>query len=285
MKPKLAEPPVRPGPLVDEVPLPDQHLVSLVAPTSFEAEQYRILRHTVEQRHRDSGLRTLAITSPSGSEGKTTTSINLSGALAQGRDTRVLLLEADLRRPAVLRQLGLKPGGPGLVEAVLDSGLRLVDVVRTCSAYNLDVLSSGQPPLAPYEVLKSPRLVELLEQARQTYDYIVIDTPPVVPCPDYRLLEKWVDGTILVVAAHRTPGGWWTRPSACSIPRACSGWYSTATAGEEAATPTTITRRRPRTSGAHRCNGSAAGDEGRIRGRSHLQGPRLFRGAEVRGGH
>jgi succinoglycan biosynthesis transport protein ExoP len=207
MKPKLAEPTVRPGPLVDQVPLPEQHLVSLVAPTSFEAEQYRILRHTVEQRHRESGLRTLAITSPSGSEGKTTTSINLGGALAQGRDTRVLLLEADLRRPAILRQLGLKSGGPGLVEAVLDSGLRLSDVVRTCSAYNLDVLPSGKPPLAPYEVLKSPRLHELLGQARDSYDYVIIDTPPVVPCPDYRLLEKSVDGTILVVAAHKTPRG------------------------------------------------------------------------------
>jgi capsular exopolysaccharide synthesis family protein len=192
---------------VDQVPLPEQHLVSLVAPTSFEAEQYRILRHTVEQRHRESGLRTLAITSPSGSEGKTTTSINLGGALAQGRDTRVLLLEADLRRPSILRQLGLKPGGPGLVEAVLDSGLRLSDVVRACSAYNLDVLPSGKPPLAPYEILKSTRLGELLAQARESYDYVVIDTPPVVPCPDYRLLEKAVDGTILVVAAHKTPRG------------------------------------------------------------------------------
>jgi capsular exopolysaccharide synthesis family protein len=207
MKPKLAEPPLRPGLPAEEVPLPEQHLVSLVAPASFEAEQYRILRHTVEQRHRESGLRTLAITSPTGSDGKTTTSINLGGALAQGRDTRVLLLEADLRRPAILRQLGLKTVGPGLVEAVLDSGLRLGDVVRTLSAYNLDVLPSGKPPLAPYEVLKSPRLGELIRQARESYDYVVIDTPPVVPCPDYRLLEKAVDGTILVVAAHKTPRG------------------------------------------------------------------------------
>lgn len=189
----------------EEVPLPEQHLVSLVAPTSFAAEQYRILRHTVEQRHRESGLCTLAVTSPSGSEGKTTTSINLGGALAQARDARVLLVEADLRRPAILRQLGLGSGGPGLVEAVLDSGLRLSDVVRSCPAYNLDVLPCGKPPLAPYEVLKSSRVRELLDQARESYDYVIIDTPPVVPCPDYRLIEKAIDGTLLVVAAHKTP--------------------------------------------------------------------------------
>jgi capsular exopolysaccharide synthesis family protein len=199
--------PVRPAPSATEVPLPEQHLVSLVAPTSFEAEQYRILRHAVEQWHRDGGLRVLAVTSPSGNDGKTTTSINLAGALAQARDARVLLLEADLRRPSVLRQLGLGAGGPGLVEAVLDSGLRLDDVVRPCPAYNLDVLPCGHPPLAPYEVLKSPRLTALLDQARKAYDYVVVDTPPVVPCPDYRLLEKAVDGTLLVVAAHRTPRG------------------------------------------------------------------------------
>jgi capsular exopolysaccharide synthesis family protein len=190
-----------------QVPLPEQHLVSLVAPTSFEAEQYRILRHTVEQRHRDAGLRVLAVTSPSGSDGKTTTSINVAGALAQARDARVLLLEADLRRPSMLRQLGLDAAGPGLVEAVIDSGVALDDVVRSCPAYNLDVLPCGKPPLAPYEVLKSPRLLALLEQAREAYDYVIVDTPPVVPCPDYRLLEKAVDGTLLVVAADRTPRG------------------------------------------------------------------------------
>jgi capsular exopolysaccharide synthesis family protein len=209
MKPKLhggaamsrpAAPPSR-----EEVPVPEAHLVSLVAPTSFEAEQYRILRHAVEQRHRDSGLRTLAVTSPSGGEGKTTTSINLGGALAQGREARVLLLEADLRRPAVLRQLGLHGESPGLVEAVLDAGLCLADVIRPCPTYNLDVLPSGKPPLAPYEVLKSPRLGELFDQARAAYDYVVVDTPPVLPCPDYRLLEKAMDGTVLVVAANRTP--------------------------------------------------------------------------------
>jgi succinoglycan biosynthesis transport protein ExoP len=189
----------------EETPLPAPHLVSLVSATSFPAEQYRILRHTVEQRHRDQDVRVVAVTSPGGREGKTSTSINLAGALAQARETRVLLFEADLRRPSILRQLGLSTEGCGLVDAVLDASLGIADVVRSCPDYNLHVLPAGDPPLAPYEVLKSHRMGELLQEARAAYDYIVVDTPPVVPCPDYRLLEKLLDGTVLVVAADKTP--------------------------------------------------------------------------------
>jgi protein-tyrosine kinase len=183
---------------------PDAELVSLVSPTSFEAEQYRVLRHVVEQRHRDTGLRLIAVTSPGGGDGKTTTAINLAGALAQAPEARVLIVEADLRRPGVLRQLGLGDHGRGLVEAVVGGG-SFEDMVRRVPSFNLSVLPAGTPPLAPYEVLKSPRLAQFLTEARRNYDYILLDTPPVVPCPDYRLLEKAVDGTLLVVAANRTP--------------------------------------------------------------------------------
>ena len=92
-----------PGPAVD---LPaaargeiDEHLVSLVHPTSFASEQYRVLRHTVEQLHRIAGHSIFGIGSPSASDGKTTTAINLAGALGQAPEARVLLVEADLRCP------------------------------------------------------------------------------------------------------------------------------------------------------------------------------------------
>ena len=71
--------------------------------------------------------------------------------------------------------------------------------------FNLDVLPAGTLRPAPYEVLKSPRLGELLEEARRRYDYVVLDTAPLVAVPDSRLLGKWVDGFLVVVAAHRTP--------------------------------------------------------------------------------
>jgi Mrp family chromosome partitioning ATPase len=78
-------------------------------------------------------------------------------------------------------------------------------VVRRLSPYNLSLLPAGEPPPAPYEVLESPRLGELLEQARERYDYVVLDTPPIVSVPDCRVIGRWVDGFLVVVAAHRTP--------------------------------------------------------------------------------
>ena len=73
-----------------------------------------------------------------------------------------------------------------------------------CTAYNLSVVVAGESPATPYEVLKSPRLGELLDEARRLYDYVVIDTPPIVAFPDCRILNNWVDGWLIVVAAHRT---------------------------------------------------------------------------------
>ena len=183
----------------------EEHLVSLLAPTSFEAEQYRALRHLIEQLHKSTGLAVVAVSSPSVADGKTTTSINLAGALAQARDARVLLIDTDLRGAALGPRLGLKEGvGPGFVEAILDANLPLAAVVQARPQLNLSVLPAGRFPSAPYEVLMSPRVGELLAEARRQYDYVILDTPPLVSVPDCRVIEKWVDGLLIVVTAHRT---------------------------------------------------------------------------------
>src|SRR5207302_7946689 len=94
----------------------DGHFVSLVTPATFEAEQYRALRHMIEELHASSGLAVVAVSSPSVGDGKTTTAINLAGALAQSPDARVLLIDADLRRPSLARHLSLQGSpSPGLV--------------------------------------------------------------------------------------------------------------------------------------------------------------------------
>lgn len=183
----------------------DEHLVSLLNPTSFEAEQYRTLRHMVEQMNKDAHLNVMAVTSPAVGDGKTMTAINLAGALAQNPEARVLLVDADVRRPSVGARLGLgESARPGLVDAILNPGLALEDAVHRLPC-NLSVLTAGPVLPAPYEVLKSPRLGELLEQARHRYDSILLDTPPVVPVPDCRLIAKRIDGFLVVVAAHMTP--------------------------------------------------------------------------------
>ena len=184
----------------------DDHLVSLVAPATFEAEQYRALRHAVEQLHRAQELGVVAVTSPGVGDGKSTTAINLAGALAQASDARVLLVDADLRRPAVARLLALGASdGPGLVDVILDPVLSLEKVARPRPPFNLSVIPAGQTPPSPYEVLKSPRLGELFDEARRRYDYIVVDAPPLCTVQDCRVIAHWVDGFLLVVAAHHTP--------------------------------------------------------------------------------
>ena len=186
----------------------EEHLVSLLAPTSFEAEQYRSLRYVVEQMHKRSGLSIVAVTSAAAGDGKTTTAINLAGALAQAPDDRVLLVEADVRRPSVTLGdlLGLgDSGAPGLVDVVLKPGMALENAVQRHPRFNLSVLLAGWRPTAPYEVLRSPRLGELLAEARQRYDYIILDTPPLLVVPDSRVIGKWVDGFLVVVAANKTP--------------------------------------------------------------------------------
>jgi len=184
----------------------DERLVSMLAPTSFEAEQYRALRHRIEQLHKTTDLAIVAVSSPSVADGKTTTAINLAGALAQAPDARVLLIDADLREGSLARRLGLDVDmRPGLVEAILDPNLTLDAVAHVDHNLNLSVLTGGRLPSAPYEVLKAPRVGELLGEARRRYDYIVLDTPPLVSVPDCRVIGRWVDGFLIVVTAHKTP--------------------------------------------------------------------------------
>ena len=185
----------------------ESHLVSLLDPASFEAEQYQTLRHMVEEAHRADQLSILAVSAPSVGDGKTTTAINLAGALAQTPGTRVLLVDADLRRPAVRLRLALDAAGRGLVDAILDPALSLSDVVQRRPPFNLSVLPAGPQTASPYELLKSPRFGQLLDEARRQFDYVVLDTPPLVPIPDCRIIAKHVDTFLLVVTAHKTAVG------------------------------------------------------------------------------
>ena len=198
--------PPRPHSVEDDADLEgiEPHLVSLVDPLSFAADQYRTLRHIVEQANRADRVSVLAVSSPTIGDGKTTTAINLAGALAQGVDARVLLVDADLRNPSVASRLALRDTERGLVDLVLDPGLSLDDVARRRAPFNLWVLPAGPPTTSPYELLKSARLGEVLDEARHEYDYVVLDTPPLVPIPDCRVIGRYVDSFLLVVTANKT---------------------------------------------------------------------------------
>jgi capsular exopolysaccharide synthesis family protein len=172
---------------------------------ALQAEQYRGLSHMLEQLAK-AGRSVIAVSSPVSGDGKTTTSINLARTLAEAPESRILLVDADLRRGSVGEQLGVgRSTSIGLAGAIASPGCRLDSVVRRRPALNLSVLPAGACPPLPYETLRSPRVGELLGEARQQYDYVLVDTPPVVPVADVRALSQWVDGLILVVMAHSTP--------------------------------------------------------------------------------
>lgn len=183
-----------------------EELVSLLAPGSFEADQYRTLRHTIEEARSHANLQVLAVTSPGPGDGKSVTTLNLAGSLAQSPDLRVLVIDADLRRPSIARYLGLPAqGSRGLADVIVDPGSDLDRAVLHLKPFNLSVLPAGVRDSGFYELLNSPRVDTLLDEARRLYDIVLVDTPPLLPVPDCRLLSRSMDGFLLVVAAHRTP--------------------------------------------------------------------------------
>jgi capsular exopolysaccharide synthesis family protein len=182
----------------------DDHLVSLLEPTSFAAEQYRAVRLALETLHRERGTRVVAVASPGRGEGRTMTAINLAGALAQAPDARVALVEADLRHPSVARYLGLA-AGRGLSGYLLDAATTADAVLQRPASIAFSVLPAGAASSMPYELLKSPRLAALLAELRQRFDYVLVDTPSALPVPDVGILRELVDGFVVVVRANRTP--------------------------------------------------------------------------------
>ncbi|MES2606640.1 MAG: CpsD/CapB family tyrosine-protein kinase [Pseudomonadota bacterium] len=183
-------------------------LVSLLAPASVDAERYRRLRHSVEKlKDKDKSL-VIGITSPVSGDGKTLTSINLAGALAQNPNSRVLLIELDLRGPRinVKDYLGIKKKTSfGISDIVNDVSLEWEKACYFLPDYNLYLMPAGAPATSPYELLASVGMQRMIEQARARYDYVIIDTAPVVLLPDSQLIAEWVDGFLVVIAADVTP--------------------------------------------------------------------------------
>ncbi len=160
------------------------------------AEEYRRIRTKILQHPREPRL--LLTSSPAPGDGKSVTSLNLSGALALNRDDRVLLVDMDLRRPTIATLLGV-PERQGVAE-VLAGTCKLEDaMVRLEPFPNLFFLPAGKDRRNPAELLSSPRWLELCQQFRSQMTHVVLDGPPVEAVAEYGLLLEGVDGLILVV--------------------------------------------------------------------------------------
>jgi capsular exopolysaccharide synthesis family protein len=186
-------------------PVPDDHLISLVSPATMEAEQYRTLSLMLEQRRHSGLLQIVAISSPTVGDGKTMTSINLAGAFAQSSEARVLLIDVDFRKPSIPSQLGLRDGHMlGFRDAIVNPALSLKDIVYRLPAWNLSLVTAGRSQVMPHEIFKSSRFVELLDEARRDFEWIILDTAPLVLAPDCMTIGRSVDGFVMVVCAHKT---------------------------------------------------------------------------------
>jgi capsular exopolysaccharide synthesis family protein len=176
-------------------------LIVSAATSPVAIEQYRRLAATLHGLQVERGLKRLMVTSSIPAEGKTLTIANLALTLSESYKRRVLLIDADLRRPSVHSVFGL-PNLVGLGEGLRSerSQLSLLEV----SPY-LSILPAGHPDANPMAKLTSDRMRALLEEAGATFDWVLLDAPPVGLMPDANLLARLTDTVIFVIAAGSTP--------------------------------------------------------------------------------
>ena len=170
-----------------------------------QAEPYRMLREGLRFLEVAGNQRCVLITSPDAGEGKTTVAVNLARALIAGGDD-VILIEADLRRPMAARQFGIERTGMGLSSGLV--GGRTLDelLVPVDPAGKLRVLPTGPAPPNPADLLRSPHLAELVAEARESADMVLIDAPPLLPVSDTHVLLDLlgIDGVLVVARANTT---------------------------------------------------------------------------------
>jgi capsular exopolysaccharide synthesis family protein len=165
------------------------------------AEAYRTLRTNIRFALRGEGCKKFCITSSAQGEGKSITITNLAISFAEAGH-KVLLIDADLRRPAVARLL-VEKATPGLSNVL--AGLSSEEEAVRPSAYtNLDILLSGDVPPNPAELLGSERMLQLMEKLSKKYDYILVDTPPVNIVSDTAVVANMLDGVLLLARQDRS---------------------------------------------------------------------------------
>jgi len=184
------------------MPRPERHVVALGTTPNIGSEKFLILRHRLVLMRQRRRLKTLVVTSSVPMEGKTVVSVNLAVTLAR-TFSRVLLVEADMRRPSVQATLGLPSALPGLSE-YLEGKLELTSTIRRTVPGGLYVIPAGKPSINPVGLLQSPRMVELISRASVTFDWVIFDTPPVNPFADSPCLASMSDGVLVVARSGVT---------------------------------------------------------------------------------
>lgn len=169
-------------------------------PKSISAEAYRTLRTNITFSSLDYRVKSIMVTSAYPSDGKTTVLSNLAVAFAQS-GKRVIVIDADMRKPRVHRVFKVS-SVQGLSE-VLIGDISIRDAIKVYND-NIHILNCGRIPPNPTEMLASNSMERLIDELSMRYDYVLVDSPPVLPVADAQILTTLVDGTILVAASGKS---------------------------------------------------------------------------------
>ena len=180
---------------------PQSQLVSLRDDDSLAAENFRFLGMRLRHLRRERALKKVLITSTIPHEGKSMVAANLACTLARKKQQRVVLLEGDLRRPALSQVFGLSPI-PGICEWLQGDQQQIENIYRLEGPHlensGLWIFPAGSALDNPLELLQSARLSTLMDQLTILFDWIIIDSPPVLPLADTSVWSRWADGIVLV---------------------------------------------------------------------------------------
>jgi len=184
----------------------DPNIVTYFDPKGLITEQYKILRTNILSLNKGKPPQCLVVTSSLHSEGKTVTSLNLAVSLAQAvNKPKVLLIDADLRRGRVARYLGVNKK-EGLTEILQDTA-DVENCLFSLDYENLSFITAGEVPENPAELLASNAMKKFLTQLKSQYDFIIIDSPPIIAVTDSGIIGAQADGVLMVIQAGRTQRG------------------------------------------------------------------------------
>lgn len=174
------------------------NLITIQDPKSPIAESYRTLRTNIQFSSFDKKLQSIVITSSGPGEGKTTTSCNLAVVMAQ-TGSKTILIDCDQRKPSVHKSFKLS-NEVGLSDFLVGS-VEFEEVTRDSGVENLTLITSGTRPPNPSELLSSKKMRDFIEGLKEEYEYIIIDSPPIVAVTDAQLIASFADGSLLVTSS------------------------------------------------------------------------------------
>ena len=191
-------------PVVEAQLKAESRLVYYSDPRSPAADRFRLLRMRLKTHWSAGKLKKLLITSPLAHDGKTTLVLNLATALAERNKRTVLVVEADLHHASVAESLRLRPWA-GLTECLLDDTVSPLSAIRRIEPLGWYLLPAGEPRKNPTELLQAPAFAQTMQKLSPCFDWILIDSPPVIHLTDSLSLQQHADASLLVVRAGQTP--------------------------------------------------------------------------------